>query len=294
MEIIDEKLLNLIEDTTTANDPDIPASDYNLIPDHLFQQTLLPSLGRQIFSVVPIKGPNAGVFNIRKKAGTNDFELVRSNSAVYPSESISTGLTQEVMQDIKAQYGKAAGPIIGTLLRGLANDQENARTLSFLDTNALSVSTLDLSQPMNAETNTFEIIQKVTSLVLKANSKTLRTYKAFCVLPYEYCAAIMSLSAYVNASEDKQQDGLFVAQIGNTKFYVNPDASSSTAYVGLKDPFNPSKSAAIFSPYVSNVIPAVNTETGQQTNHIYNRFAITASPLHEPGNEMMFKFSMIK
>ena len=61
METIDEKLLNLVEDTTTANDPNISASDYNLIPDHLFQQTLLPSLGRQIFSVIPIKGPNAGV-----------------------------------------------------------------------------------------------------------------------------------------------------------------------------------------------------------------------------------------
>ena len=294
METTDEKLINLVENTIDASSPDIAGNDSNLIPDQLFQQTLLPSLGRQIFSVLPIQGPTSGLFNLRKKAGVNDFELIRANASVYPSESIKTGLTQEVIQDIKAQYGKSAGPIIGTLLRGLSNEQENNRTIEFLNSSSLVMSELDLSQPKNAETNTFEIIQAVTSLVFRANSKTLRTYKAFCVLPYEFGASFMGLGAYVTSGDDKQQDGLFVAQVGNTRFYMNPEATSNTAYVGLKDPSNPSKSSAIFSPYVSNVITAIDPNSGQQTNHIYNRFAITASPLHEPGNEMLFKFNIIK
>jgi len=289
-----ENKLNLVENTPTPEDPNVAGTDNNLIPDQLFQQTLLPSLGRQIFSVIPTIGPTGAIFNLRNKVGTNDFELVRSNSAVYPSESIKTGMTQEVIQDIKSQYGKNAGPIIGKLLRGLANDQENTRTLQFLDANCLAMPGLTLTTAKNPELNMFEIIQVVTALVLRANSKTLRTYKAFCVLPYEFGASVMGLNAYVTSGDEKDQDGLFLAQVGKLRFYMNPNATSTMAYVGLKDPANPNKSSAIFSPYLSNVITAIDPNSGQQTNHIYNRFAITASPLHELGNEMLFKFNILK
>lgn len=296
MEVFNESQIDfkLVENTIGASDPNIAGSDNNINPDQLFQQTELPSVGRQIFSVAPVTGPTGAVFNLRNKAGTNDFELVRKNVAVYPSESIKTGLTQEAIQDIRAQYGKAAAPIIGTLLRGLANDQENKRTMEFLRANCLLRDELNLTQPRNAETNTFEILQTVSSLVLRANSKNLRTYKAFCVLPYEFSAIFMGLGAYVTSGDDKKEDGMFVSQVGNMRFFMNPDSTDSTAYVGLKDPQNPSKSSAYFSPYMSNVVNALDPVTGQPTYHIYNRFAITASPLHEPGNEMLFKFNIVK
>lgn len=282
----------LVEDTTGSADPNIETTDQNLSVDQLFQQTGLKSLGRSIFSVVPVKGPTAGLFNLRKKAGTNNLELVRRNVEVYPSESIATGLTQEVVQDIRNQYGKNADVIIGTLLRSLANDQENTRTLAFLDANGKADTDLDLTNSQNAELITFEIGQKVHELILKANTKSTRTFDSFCVLPYQVAASFAALNNYVGGM-DKDEEGLFISEIGNTRFYMNPDITSTTAYVGLLDKRNVSKSSGVFSPYVETVVEAQDPDTGNLTYHIFNRFAITASPLHSTGDEMLFKFNVI-
>lgn len=290
-----ENIENIVEATGVADVSGVNnaiATDENLSVDAMYQQQTLPSLGRQIFSVVPMNGPTAALFNIRKKAGTTDFELVRNEVQVFSSSPISTGLSQEVVQDIRAQYGKEANVIIGTLLRGLANEQENTRTLEFLNANSLATPNLNLSDSLSAETNAFEISQRVHELVLKANSLNQRTYESFCVLPYTPAAAFAALNQYVGGM-DKDERGLFIAEVGNTKYFMNPDATSTTAYVGLKDANNPSKSSAVFSPYASTVVESQNADTGAQVYNIFNRFAITASPLHEAGNEMLFKFDII-
>ena len=69
----------LVEDTTGAASPNVATTDQNLTVGQMFQQTSLPSLGRSIFEVMPITGPTAGLFNLRKKAGTTNFELIRKN-----------------------------------------------------------------------------------------------------------------------------------------------------------------------------------------------------------------------
>jgi hypothetical protein len=282
----------LVEDTTGAEAPNVASPDQNLSVDQLFQQTGLPSLGRSIFSVVPVKGPTAGLFNLRKKAGTTNFELVRNNVEVYPSDSIATGLTQEVAQDIRNQYGKSADTIIGTLLRSLANEQENTRTLEFLEANCKAEADLDLTNSLNAELVTFEIGQRVHELILKSNARTSRTFDSFCVLPYTCAAAFAALNNYVGGM-DKDEQGLFISEIGNTRFYMNPDVTSTTAYVGLKDTRNMSASSAVFSPYVETVVEAQDPNTGNMQYFIFNRFAITASPLHVTNNEMLFKFDIV-
>lgn len=291
----------VVEDTVGSNEPNITTTDENLSVEQMYQQAALPSLGRQIFSVQPMHGPTAALFNIRKQvsgdanydANNPSFVLLRNDVEVYPSESISTGLTKEAEQDIRSQYGKDANVIIGTLLRGLANDQENTRTLAFLDAQGYNEAGFDLTltDSLNAETNAFEISQRVHELVLRANSKNMRTYESFCVLPYQAAATFAALNSYVGGL-DKEERGLFIAEVGNTKYYMNPNPASSTAYVGLKDTSNASKSSAVFSPYISNVVEATNPATGESSYHIYNRFAITASPLHETGNEMLFKFTI--
>ena len=284
---------DLVEDTTGPNAPEIATTDENIISaSGMFQQAALPSLGRQIFSVVPVNGPTGAIFNVRKKGGTNDLEVIRGEVEVYPSESINTGISQEAIEDIRTRFGSKARRIIGTLLRGLANEQENTRTLEFLEAEALSTPNLNLSDSLSAETNVFEITQRVHELVLKANSLNQRTYDSFCVLPYIPAAGLAALNQYVGGM-DKDERGLFIAEIGNTKFFMNPDATSTTAYVGLLDPSNPSKSSAIFSPYIETVEEVLDPNTGELKLFIFNRFAITASPLHEVGNEMLFKFDVI-
>jgi len=284
MENIDIKQ-NLIEDTSTPNAPEIATTDENLSVNVMYQQTALPSLGRQIFSVIPMNGPTAALFNIRKKAGANDFELVRADVEVENSESISTGISQEAIQDLRSQHGKEADSIIGTLLRGLANDQENTATLAFLEAECKDEADLDLSDSTNATTIYREVTQRAHELVLKANSLNQRTYEAFVVVPYIAGAAFAAMN-------QAEESGLFLAKVGKTKIFMNPDATSITAYVGLVDTTNPSKSAGVFSPYRDEVVEAINPDSGEATYHIYNRFAVTASPLHATDNEMMFKFDI--
>jgi hypothetical protein len=283
----------LVEDTTTPNAPNVATTDENLSVDQMFQQGSLPSLGRQIFSVVPMNGPTAALFNIAKHPTENKFQLLRNEVEVFPSESINTSLTKEVVQDIMSQYGREAKYIIGRLLNGLSNDQENARTFEFLNANSKVEADLQLSNSLVSETNLFEIGQRVNELILKANNKNLRTYESYCVLPYYAGGAISALGSYVGAVDD-QERGLFITKIGQISYYLNPVADSSTAYVGLVDSANPSKSCAVFSPYRSNVVEATDPNTGESFYHIYNRFAITKSPLHVTGNEMMFKFEVLQ
>lgn len=283
----------MVEDTTGPEAPEIASTDSNLSAEQMFQQTSLPSLGRLIFSVIPTSGPTSGVFNIKRKPGTNNFMLVRNNLDVYPSESIKTGLTLEVMQDIRAQYGSNANQVIGTLLRGLANEQENEKTLEFLAANSKAESELNLTSPQNAETCTFEIGQKVHQLILKANTQNIRTYDSFCVLPYRWASSFAALNVYVGGM-DKDESGLFISEIGNTRFFMNPNPLDTNAYVGLKDAKNPSKSSAIFSPYVETVVEAQDPDSGEMSFFIFNRFGICMSPLHVTDNEMLFKFNIVE
>lgn len=295
-ELLDNKLVSqfispLIEDTTGAGDPNIESTDDNLTADQIFQQTQLPSLGRQIFSVIPINGPTAGIFNLRKKSASNDFELVRNNVEVYPSESIKTNVTEEALQDMQSMYGQNYKTVLGSLLRGLANEQENTRTIEFLEANSKDFGTIAVSDYGNAEINLFEISQPVQQMVLQINNKNLRTYDAFCVIPATVLGGIMALKAYAGA-DNKDYRGLFITELGNTRFYLNPDPTSNMGYVGLKDEYNPSKSSAIFSPYQSTIVESFNKDTGEPSFYIFNRFAITASPLHVTDDEMLYKFTV--
>jgi len=257
----------------------------------MYQETKLPSLGRQIFSVVKMEGPTAALFNVLKDDSTTKFKILRNEVQVYPSKSINTGLTQEVVQDIRSQFGKSAIRMVGTLLRGLSNEAENIKTLEFLEAKSKAEPTLTLTDETNSETTLFEITNKVNTLVLKANSKNMRTYEAFCVLPYSAGSSISALNKYVGG-KNKDERGLFIAEVGQIKFYMNPDATSTKAYVGLKDSDNISKSSAVFGPYVSEIVEAQDPESGNMNYFIFNRFSITESPLHRTGNEMLFKFDI--
>lgn len=283
----------ILENTTGPNDPNIATTDEKLSANEIFQQSSLPSLGRQILPVVKMHGPTAGIFNIKKKAVGNDLELVRRDVNCFDSTSINTGMTTEAMQDLLTQFGKDGKKMIGQLLRGLANEQENTETINFLETNAKVSPTLQLSDSLNAETNLFEVTQKVAEIVLQMNSLNLRTYEASVVLPYSVAASVMALGRYAGSDEDEER-GLFIAQIGSIKYFMNPVAASTTAYVVLNDSQDASKSTGVFGDYTSDVVETYDPDTGEPVYFIYNRFAIGLSPLHVTDNEMAYKFTILQ
>lgn len=284
-----ENIQNLIIETDIG---DIQGTDGNLTVNGMFQQSSVESLARRVCSVSQIITPSGGLFNIRKKSGTTDFEIVRRNIEVYPSVPVKTGITNEVIQDIKNVFAKDYVNIIGKLFKGIANDMENEKLLDFLDTNSKDYGDLSLTDSLNAELNLFETTQRVQEILLKMNQKSFRTYDSFAILPAEPLAGIMALSQVYGGGVDKDHRGLFITRLGQTDYYLNPDATSTTAYVGLIDRENPSRSSLAFLPYQSQILDAIDPDTGNTVYFLFNRFGIAASPLHETGKEMLYKFNV--
>jgi hypothetical protein len=286
----EDKNKNLQEATTDA---DIATTDEILSVNEIYHEKALASLGRHIFPVIPINGPTAKLFNINTNSGGDGIDLLKSDVAVETSAPIHTTITDEAVQDLYSQFGKEAYNIVGTLLRGLANDAENTATITFLDANCLDGADLALTTAIIANANTsVEIItQRVQELVVESNARNTRTFGAFCVLPYKYAASISAISRFIN-DDYTNETGLYVGKIGLTDYYINPVVAADHAYVGLKDLQNPSKSAGVFSPYASTITKSLHKDSGLEAYHIFNRYAITASPLNETGNELMHKFEI--
>lgn len=282
-----EKLI--LEDLATAGDPNIAQTDSNLSIDNIFQQTNVPSLAREICAVINLTGPSGAIFNIIRK-GTGDIKLIRKEVEVFPSEILKTSITREAIQDLKSQFGKDADSIIGTLFRGLSNDVENEKLLTVLSANSKDYGDLQLSDSLNASTTAFELTQRIHEIVLKINQKYQRSYEAFCILPAISMSSFMVLGSYLGSVKDST--GLFITQIGKTKFYLNPDSTDLFAYVGLHDD-NLSKSSLVLSPYQNQILDAVNPDSGDIHYFLVNRFAITVSALHELNNEMLYKFKVL-
>ena len=282
----------LLEDITSplGGDINVASTDQNLSVDNIFQQTNIQSLARQVCATVQLMGPSGALYNIIKKV--DGFKLIRKDLIELPSTILKTGITREAIQDLKSQFGKDADNVIGTLFRGISNEIENTALLSVLGTQGKDYGDLQLSDSLNAEMNLFEVTQRVHEIILKMNQKYQRTFDAFAILPFKPLGGIMGLSQYAGALK-KDERGLFITQIGSTKFYLNPDVADEYAYVGLKDSDNLSKSSLVFAPYQNNIIEAVDPASGEVLYFLVNRFALDSSPLHELDNEMIYKFKVL-
>ena len=277
----------------------IACTDENLSINGLYQQAKLPSLGRIIFTVSDIHGPTGAIFNVRTKADGSGIEIVRNEVEVYESPAKRTTITTESLQDIVRQYGEDGLKMVAKYLRGVANEEENQRTIQFLKDNAVSAGTLTLTDPRIPDACWREISMKVQDCVLQMNSKNRRTYKAFVVMPYRFGAAMMSLFADMKNSDYADIENLFIGSSGLTDWFVNPDNTDSNIYVGLMDKEGFGKGCAVFSPYTDEIVKAHGSMkdnplyfTEQTAYFIFNRYAITISPLHTPDNPMIMYFTV--
>ena len=55
-----------------------------------------------------------------------------------------------------------------------------------------------------------------------------------------------------------------------------------------------SKSCAIFNHYVTDLVNAVDPETGNSSIHIFNRYAMTMNPLHTEDKPMLLTFKVFQ
>ena len=271
---------------------DIASVDNKVPLEKVFQQINLPSLGRNIFPVVDMAGPKAGVFNL-KTDGT-DLKLVRKDLEVFDSEPIQTKITQEAIQDIENMYGGpgTATQYIAKMLKGLANDQENTKVLAFLKENCAVTDDLALQAAESPETNMFFLIDKIARCTLKINEKFTRSFTTWAVLPQRALGCIMAIFAYQRGMGTEQLSKLFVTDTGSTTFYMNPDSDDTNVYVGIKSVEDPSRSSAFFGSYRSELKWTLDNNSGEKCFWIYNRFGICTSPLHTETDPMLLKFKV--
>ena len=284
-------------DPTGASDPNIQGTDENMSINDMFQQTRLPSLPRQIAAFVNIKGSTGGLFALRNKKDENGndlpvLEVLRQNVAVYDSVPIKTGITQEMVQDLYQMYGKDAYVQICTMLRANANDRENAKCLEFLRNNCVDRGVLDLDNPKNSELNYFNISEKVNQCILEANSKYIRTFESWVVMPFKYHASVMGLTEYIGGDNQGKHYSLNTTRVGLTRYYINPDPKDDNIYVGLKDSRTKSRCSFYFAEYTCTIQSALDPNNGQPTYFIFNRFGIEKNPLHNESEPMLFKFKV--
>lgn len=264
-----------ILEATTANGAaiDIAVVDQNLTIQEIYRQLIVPSLGQEIFKVYNQTGPLAGIFTLDRVG--SKVKLLRSDSQVFDSSPINTGISKEAAQDIESQFGMDANKIIASLLRGLANDQENTKTIGFLASKATARTPVVLSTPNNSKFIVEEITQAVAESIMEMNKNGFITYKSSVVIPAKFAGSFAIRGEDVTEGSDSS---FYMARIGHTNYYVNPDTTNTdTIYVLLNDE---DRSSGFFSKYTDDIVTAVDPDTGAENFFIFNRFAITESPKH--------------
>jgi hypothetical protein len=256
----------------------------------VIDQKQIDSLSYQICELFPIHGPTGAHFSTQYDKVNNKTKLVRTEITVEDDAVIDTGFTLESIQDMQSQFGKDSTDFISKAFAGLSAINENDKLISKIDTWAFDdTNDLVLSNPTNAETNVFELSQKVGECIIKMNSKNYRTFDAFVILPHKLAASVLSIGSYFN--DDINKTGLYMGKSGRIKYYVNPDATSTEVYVGLNGKI-PGSSSIIFSPYQHSLLTAVSPDSGNENIFNVNRYAITLNSLSTVGNEMLIKFTV--
>ncbi len=255
-----------------------------------------PSLVRQVAAIVPMKYSTGVVVNLVRDGVNNGFKTVQSTLTVnnISGNPTQSGISMEVIQDLQSQYGENATNIVAEMLRGVTAQEEDAAFATFLSTNATSTAALATSAPTNAESNMFEITQRVQELVLDINTPNFKTYEAFCILPYKFAAAISATVKYAADEEGAVDKYKSLGRIGSTHYYANSDTSATTAYVGLMSnrKSHVGASSIILGEYQQEIVMSDFKESFQPNIGIVNRYATALNPMSGVNDNMLVSFAI--
>lgn len=258
-----------------------------------FQQTQIPSLARTLLAPYTMKSPIGKAFNLTDDGDDTDIglKLVSTTIEAKNIEPYRISISPEAIDDYSSMYRDPA-QALANALRGFTNRKESEDTIALLSANAVDDGTLTISDRLNAETIMFELILKTQQSVLRMNSKHLRTYHCFAVVPYKYVASVMSTFAYQTASVTAAAQDLQAAKFGMITYYVNPVTTDTNVYVGLRHPTNRALCAGIFGDYQSQITTALDNSNGYLRAHIHRRYGMAMSPLHTNDDPMLCKFKI--
>jgi len=252
----------------------------------IVEQKMIASLAYQIAEVSPVHGPTAANFALVFQ--DNKVKLLRGEIGIVNNDPEDTGLTLEAVQDLINQFGKDAYQYIGNIFGGISAENENTSLLSLMDSSATAGTNITLSDPKNAETILFEAQQEIAESVIKINSKYYRSLDGFAVVPLKVAGAVIaSPNIYVDSENTA---GLYLGKNNKIKYYLNPDITSNTCYVGINSTLK-GNSSIIMSPYQHTVITASDYETSNVKVFNVNRYAMTYSEMASI-DPMLYKFEI--
>jgi len=293
--VTDRILENVVESTGVG---DIAKIDSVLVG--LIKEKYNSSLLYSICDVIPMKSPIGKIFYSRHKSGlgNNDFEIIKLDVEAKTTIT-NTKFTHETYEDIKHLYGEDATSLASKVLRGISDVKENLDLRDFLLVKSEPLSDLDLSVSVETDTNSKKILAKVGESVLKMNYTRYKTLQAWCILPRQYAAFILTYPSLIK--EPNNPSKFYVGTISNVDFYVDPinienksgferkaftngfllgASNLEEIYIGLKDK-EIGNASLVFSPYSYEMDWVIDPLTVEHNLFLRNRYALNVSPLHD-------------
>lgn len=295
---------NLVEGTEQV---DIAQTD--IILGDLIKENYHMSLSYHVAEVVPMTTPSGSIYISHRNAETRDFKVTRKDIHTKVN-TIKTGFTQEVFQDMQKMFNKSVKTSAGKVLAGISAREENEQLLKTLNLESTVQDTLLITDSASLESVILQLSKRVSEMVIKMNRDTYKTLDSFCILDQKWAAAILGSFNYMTEGNEKS---LFVGRVGRTDYYINPFPNTSSefdesfdysyeiedtpipnyCYVGLIDKI-PGRSSLCFAPYNYEKQYIVDPDTGDTILIIRNRYGLITNPQHKPleNKSLLYKFQV--
>jgi hypothetical protein len=296
---------------TESNEGDI--AKFPDLLQEIIQEKYNTSLLWQICDVLPVNGTLGRVYVSKKVFNQNKFEIVKQDVNVE-THKISSGFTQEVLEDTKRMFGLSAKTAIGSMLRGVSDYDENMHLMNFIEANATEKPELVLTA--DPRDDVLLITQKIGKFVMEMNQYSYKTKEAWAILPRKYIGVFTGYWAGFRMDDIEDERYLYIGKFGRIHLYIDPRDINETMgeftndfnddydietvsdldhiYVGLRNEKTPGEGSLVFSPYQYHLEYVTDPDTGETVIHLFNRYGLTNGIFHKPleQNSILYKFKI--
>lgn len=303
-----EKLLeNSLKETSNLLNEEVTAEYYQTMIGNILKDKIRFGLFYNIADTQVLSQPVGVVFARVESvddAGNLGFEI-KSQTIEINTYKTLTNITQEALEDLLklSTYNQSSTDeypaLFENFVKSAAGHKEVTELLKIVEAkatqaNALTLTGSDASD--NGETNIFYIQKYVNELIIQMNADNFRTYDAFCILPQKNIGGILGLgTTYSKLSQqnaDTRAHDYYLTTINNVKYYLNPNKTATSAYVGLHSSVERGTSALIYSPFSILTTNTTNPDSGERVLGVFVRSGLAINPMHSDTTPMLMKFEI--
>ena len=193
------------------------AGTENILFD-LIKENYNTSLAYHIAEVIPMNTPQETIYLSYRDSESNNFKVQKAEIQTKIN-TLTTGFTQEVFQDMNNMFNKSAKNSAGKVLSGVSSREENDRLLKTLNLESIISPSLTIQDSSNLESILLQLSKKVSELVIQMNVNSYKTLDSFCILDQSWAAAVLGSFDFMTEGNEKS---LFVGRVGRTYYYIFP------------------------------------------------------------------------